>query len=63
MIVQLSEHVYPTPSLIAAPRAVELTVIEDDLCLPLAFSAALFVSGSAFMASHFRVHEYKSAIR
>ena len=43
-IVQLSEHVYPTPSLIAAPRAIELTVIEDDLCLPLAFSAALFAS-------------------
>ena len=41
------QHVYPTPSLIAAPRAVELTVIEDNfyLYLPLAFSAALFVSG------------------
>ena len=47
MNVQLGEqHVYPTPSLIiAAPRAVELTVIEDDFCLSLAFSAALFVSG------------------
>ena len=31
---------------IAAPRAVELTVIEDDFSLPLAFFAALFVSGS-----------------
>ena len=47
MNVQLGEqHVYPTPSLIiAAPRAVELTVIEDDFCLSLAFSAALFISG------------------
>ena len=47
MIVQLAEqHVYPTPSLIiAAPCAVELTVIEDDFCLSLAFSATLFVYG------------------
>ena len=44
MIVQLGEqHVYPSislsPSLIAAPRTVELTVIEDNSYLPLAFFA------------------------
>ena len=55
MIVHVApgeQHVYPL-SLIASPRAVELTTIEDDFCLPLAFSAALFVCGLHLVHSDF----------
>ena len=40
-----STSILPLSPSIAAPRAVELTVIEDDFCLPLAFFAAYLVSG------------------
>ena len=40
-----STSILPLSPSIATPRAVELTVIEDDFCLPLAFIAVLFVSG------------------